>query len=920
MLICIDQRTGTGCGAENRDRAKFCGQCGKTLRFALGLRDPGTMVRNYRIVRMLGHGGFGAVYEALDVGTQQAVALKETFDSDSIRSFEREFAVLKGLEHPHLPRYYDMFVLSAEGKEGERNAYLVMELVPGQNLAEVLAKQGQLLETQVLGYALQLCDVLSFLHRQIPQILHRDIKPANIRLMPEGIIKLVDFGLLKVGRTTRRALSPPYAALEQWGGGTNVRSDLYSLGATLYHLLTGKEPLPAPDRIVASPDPLPLPQTLNANLSQQVADSIMTAMGLRQQERYANAMELKQALLGVRAPAVTANPIPFQLVFPPALPANAPPTEPTTTLVVSKARGSKYKTIGAAIKDAPRDARILIRPGLYKESLVLDKPLELVGDGPRAEIIIEGKQESCLKVSAERAAVRGLTIRAKAPKKKEFYGVDITEGEVLLEDCDISSNSLSCIAIHGANAKPIIRRCTIHDGNKSGILIWKNGKGLIEECDFFANGHAGIAITQGGSPIVRNCRLYKGKQGGIYVWGNGLGRIENCDIFGNSYAGVMIRQGGNPLIRKCKIHENKLQGINIYEDGRGTIEDCEIFANTDFGMEIKQGSKPIVRRCKVYEGQKSGILVWSRAESLIEECDIFANKFAGIAITQEGNPLVRGCQIHDGKQGGIYIWEKGLGTIEECNIFGNTYAGIMLRGGNPIIRRCEIHDGQESGIYIYQDGQGMIEDCNIFSNTEYGIEIKEKANPVILRCSVHQSKKSGILIWKNGNASIEECDIFDNRFAGIAITQGGNPIIRRCKIHDGQQGGVYVWSKGEGRVEASDIFNNTFANVMIKEKGNPIILRCQIYDGQDDGIYVYEEGKGIIQECDIFSNASSGIQIKDGASPTVRGCRINSNSYQAITMYQKSFAYIEDCDLTNNGQGAWYISPESKVKKIGNQE
>ncbi|NJP07763.1 MAG: protein kinase [Chloroflexaceae bacterium] len=155
---------------------------------------------------------------------------------------------------------------------------------------------------QVLAYSVQLCDVLNYLHRQNPPILHRDIKPANIRLTPDGLIKLVDFGLLKqgTGPTTRRALTPNYAPLEQWGQGgqhTDARSDIYSLGATLYHLLTGQLPLPAVDRISQGGDTLPSPLTYNAQLPPNVVYAIVKALAIKPEDRYPDAEKMKHDLV-----------------------------------------------------------------------------------------------------------------------------------------------------------------------------------------------------------------------------------------------------------------------------------------------------------------------------------------------------------------------------------------------------------------------------------------------------------------------------------------------------------------------------------------------------------------------------------------------------------------------------------------------
>jgi serine/threonine-protein kinase len=301
MLICTAQQPdGTTCGAENpaASPTQLCQKCGASLRRALEIHDPGTVIGHYRIVQVIGFGGFGAVYEAEHIQNRGRVALKEAFDPNNIRGFRSEFDVLQYLSHTNLPRYYEIF-------ETQGNGYLVMEFVRGQSLEDVLNSQrGPLPESLVLGYAIQMCDALSYLHSQEPVILHRDIKPANIRLTPEGLIKLVDFGLLKQGTQTTRmtirgAGTLQYAPVEQYGGieHTDIRSDIYSLGATLYHLLTGIPPLPANVRLAQS-DLLPPPRSLVPSLSPHVSSAISTAMNLVQQERYPDAATFKQALMG----------------------------------------------------------------------------------------------------------------------------------------------------------------------------------------------------------------------------------------------------------------------------------------------------------------------------------------------------------------------------------------------------------------------------------------------------------------------------------------------------------------------------------------------------------------------------------------------------------------------------------------------
>jgi serine/threonine protein kinase/sugar lactone lactonase YvrE len=269
---------------------------------------PGDQVRHYRIVSVIGYGKFGAVYEAEAIGGQpNAVALKETLHSNSIRIFRREFEVLSQIQHPNLPRYYGSFIEEGRG-------YLVMDLVPGQNLLEVLKKRTQLAdgrreplpEPLVIGcYAMQLCEALRHLHGQAFPIIHRDLKPANIRVTPDGLVKLVDFGLLKlVGDETHPDIrgigTAPYAPLEQYsssGTVTDQRSDIYSLSAMLYHLLTGQVPVPVIQRVGRVPDPLLPPRHYVPELSPHISDAIMVGMNLSKQDRYPDVTMFKRALL-----------------------------------------------------------------------------------------------------------------------------------------------------------------------------------------------------------------------------------------------------------------------------------------------------------------------------------------------------------------------------------------------------------------------------------------------------------------------------------------------------------------------------------------------------------------------------------------------------------------------------------------------
>lgn len=288
------------CGTNLLDDHKFCSNCGKDLSGETGRLSPDTVLEGrYVIVETLGRGGMGAVYKALDMRLQNMpVAIKEMSTGAMGKSnldlaaeaFQKEASMLINLRHPSLPRITDFF------SRGENRWYLVMDYIQGDTLKEVIKKRGRVPEQEVLNWAGQLCSILDYLHSQTPPVVFRDLKPANIIITPEGQIKLIDFGIarhFRPGMTSDTTAygSPGYAPPEQHGEKqTDPRSDIYALGATLHHLITGVDPSKRP--FVFDP-----PGKI-VSVSPQLDTAIMRALELVPDKRPASARDLLGLLPG----------------------------------------------------------------------------------------------------------------------------------------------------------------------------------------------------------------------------------------------------------------------------------------------------------------------------------------------------------------------------------------------------------------------------------------------------------------------------------------------------------------------------------------------------------------------------------------------------------------------------------------------
>ncbi|MDQ4123883.1 MAG: pectinesterase family protein [Acidobacteriota bacterium] len=297
-------------------------------------------------------------------------------------------------------------------------------------------------------------------------------------------------------------------------------------------------------------------------------------------------------------------------------------------LVVSADNTGDFTSISEAINAAANGAQILVRPGLYEESLTINKQIEIVGDGAVRDIIVRSRNESCLSMQADRAAVRNLTLQCAAGKSGEqVFGVDIQSGELTLQDCEITSDSLACIAVRGENTNPSIQNCRIGNGADGGIYFFDSAGGTVDRCEILRNRNASVIIAQRADPHFKKCHIGEGENVGIWVYEDGLGTIDDCDIFGHRAGGV-IASNGNPVLRGCKIHNSNESGIFVQRNGSVILEECSIYENQDAGISIVGRSIVAASNCQINRNGTVAVRAKEESTVRVENSDLTGNESA----------------------------------------------------------------------------------------------------------------------------------------------------------------------------------------------------------------------------------------------------------------------------------------------------
>jgi len=352
-------------------------------------------------------------------------------------------------------------------------------------------------------------------------------------------------------------------------------------------------------------------------------------------------------------------------------------------LIVSKT--GAYQTISAAIRQAKAGSRIIVRNGIYHDSVVIDKKVEIVGEG---EVVIES-EAVCILMQTDYAEVRNLMLRGLARKDgAECFGVDVPQGKLVLEHCDIVSNSRSGVAIHGKDTQATLHNCKIHHSKRSGVAVYDNAFASLDHCDICGNIMAGVSIREG------------------------RGQLNNCDLSKNQCGIAIVRC--DPVLYECKIHHNTVAGVvasvvaspdsilvrvgvalSWNSHGRfGRLEKCDIYENADRGVWIF-GGNPDLRDCNIYGNKGNGVFVWNRGGTELHSCNLYGNKGNGVCVTGFGH-----------------------GLIEKCKIFDNTGEGVKIQGpnSNRLIKDCTITNNHHGVVVDWGGGGGTVENCDLRDN------------------------------------------------------------------------------------------------------------------------------------------------------------------------------------------------------------
>ena len=654
----------------------------------------------FEVIRLLGKGAMGEVYLGRDPKLGREVALKvisegSEFGDEAEARFEREARAAALLNHPHIVTVYEF-------GEDERVHYLAMEYIQGEDL-EALIRGGQTPKAELLGLLVQVCEGLGYAHEQ--GVVHRDITPANILVARHGKrldAKLMDFGVAQMGPSgltqtgtwmgTVSYMAPEYLDTSH----ATCSSDLFALGVILYEILTGgRKPFQGEtttsvlNRILLhTPEPI-----LSAELEgipQGLLSVVERALAKRPEDRYPDAEALGEAIREVLSRPVEAAP---ELSGGKVQAGRSPRDTTGKQIRVGKGGQGQCLSLKVALRQALPGTEIILLPGVYRESVVVDKGVAILGLGEPGEVVLEGHAGPVLLLRSAGVRLHGLTVRAGAGG----VAIKVEGGAARIEACEIRGGSVWV----DSGAQVSLRDSRVNADSGVGLKVRYRGQALAESCTF-EGGSGAVELEGSARAQLTACTLMGSAYAGLLALEQSHAVLEDCEIGGHACAGVHVLAGANVALRQCRLMGNAGFGLSVMDRGLATLEGCTVQANGGSGLLIHHGATVQARNSTFSEGKSLGVDCADGGQGVLDSCDISGNAGVGVQVEPGGSLLLVRCSLKEGRDTGLLLLEDSQVTLEECVVHRNARGGILLakdaadpilRGGNRIEDGLQRVDG-----------------------------------------------------------------------------------------------------------------------------------------------------------------------------------------------------------------------------------
>ena len=539
-----------------------------------------------------------------------------------------------------------------------------------------------------------------------------------------------------------------------------------------------------------------------------------------------------------------------------------------------------HRTIGEAIREAAAGDTVLVQPGVYREDLVMDRPLTLVGEGEPGSVRLAGAVGTALTIRAEGVVLRGLTVAAAAAGGT---ALTVQAGDAVVEDCSFVGGGVEVTG----RAAPTLLRCTIVSAGKAGLRL--GGVSRTRAEDLTIRGAGGIAVVVGdrAQATLTGVQVSDAHGCGIRLAAACTASLSRCLVTGGEGPGVVIDTAGTVRIDGLVVRESRVAGVQVGAPGSATpdtsvtiadsrIEDCAgvgitvaghpavtvtglvVLSPTDSGLVLHGRAVATVADVEIGRSGGNGVLASGQARLDAERLTVSGAAYSAVHLAEFARMLMRTARITGTAEHGVRLAGSAVFEAHDLVVDRTGLAAVAIEeDADATLTDCTVRE-VPAGLLLRTGRRPVVRGCTVADVEGVGIEIGPGCEPLLERCAVHRTGSAAVVVDRGSRPRLEGCSVRDVRGTAIVVAAGADPKIRDTVVHAAAKNGVYIADGGAGALVDCEVSATTLPAVYVGVAARPHFLRCHLHD-LDQDLVVAQGAEPTFVECTTDRVATSLI-------------------------------------------------------------
>ncbi|WP_431949797.1 right-handed parallel beta-helix repeat-containing protein [Actinacidiphila sp. bgisy167] len=571
-----------------------------------------------------------------------------------------------------------------------------------------------------------------------------------------------------------------------------------------------------------------------------------------------------------------------------------------------------YRTVTAAVRAAEDGAVIHVQPGVYRESLVLDRDLTIVAEKGQGTVSIAATHGPAVSVNGGAPTLRDLTIEG-VPESGP--AVLVSAGRAVLENCEVSRGRIEVIR----DAAAELRSCTVVEALGAGLHATGTASVLAEDCTIRSISGHGLTLSDAATVEVRRTVVERVSGCGLVLTGESQGVFDDCTVRHTGDAAVVVQTPARPLLRGCRLHDSKAQGVRVTDapgvtaptPGAGTdqaaaagreemrirLEKCEVFGTAGDGVVVSGTAEFWLQDCHIRETGGAGVIAAGTSRVELDRTRVVDLPGTALGAVESAQLFVRGSTVARTGANGVHASDSCTVGLTDCEISTTAYTSLYVGGNARVeLRSCTLRDSAQHALRAEGGADVLAEDVHVERARMTGVDIKD-ADAVLRRCVINEAE-TGVRLETRHRPLLEDCEVSRSAKTGIEIAAATGAVVRGGRVDGSGSAGVFLDDGTEAVIEDLAISDTKGSGLVIWTGARPRVRSVTIAGTQKNGVYAGDGAEGLLEDCAVSATGFPAVYVGAKASTVLRRCLVHDTD-EDLSQADDAAARFEQCRSSN---------------------